>query len=376
MTTKFKRCKLIDFNGNLKKQWYIYYTYYNIESGKNEIFKIYISQKLKTKTDRYSRAKEIIKQQNKLLESGFNPYCQTEDKTQTNVVDALALILKIREHRTTKKKTRQAENYIANKFIDFLKETKKNNKKISGITKQDIQEYQDYLIAECGLCPRSCNNSLDMMRTLFNALKEREYITDNVFTKVKRLQVPESTIVQISGISLKKIKTHLPNYDYKLYCFICFIYYGFMRPVEITRLRRRNLDFERKLIYCDASLSKNKKQQTIRMPDKLYELLIKYKYDEIKDEKYIFSNRMSPGKNYISTSGVQKKWKKFREDNDLGDTQMYWLKHTSNGLAIDSGISVTDVQLQNRHHSLDQTMQYLNRFRKISSDKINEIKGL
>jgi len=56
MKTKYSKCRLIDFNGNIKNQWYIYYTYYNIDTGKNEMHKIYISNKLKSKTERYITA--------------------------------------------------------------------------------------------------------------------------------------------------------------------------------------------------------------------------------------------------------------------------------------------------------------------------------
>jgi hypothetical protein len=46
------------------------------------------------------------------------------------------------------------------------------------------------------------------------------------------------------------------------------------------------------------------------------------------------------------------------------------MKHTSNGLAFYSGIPSRDIQLHNRHSSLEQTEQYLNRFSKVASEKI------
>ena len=51
---------------------------------------------------------------------------------------------------------------------------------------------------------------------------------------------------------------------------------------------------------------------------------------------------------------------------------IYDFKHTGNGMAFDQGFNSRDIQLQNRHSSLDETQRYLNKFRRVASDKFRE----
>ena len=52
---------------------------------------------------------------------------------------------------------------------------------------------------------------------------------------------------------------------------------------------------------------------------------------------------------------------------------LYHLKHTGNGLAVENGITVRDLQLHNRHSDLKMTQRYLDRFSRKATESI--VKG-
>jgi len=374
-SNNFKKCRLCDMDGNIQKQWYVYYSFRNPETKQFVLFRVYISTRYKLKVQRYTAAKEIIAKYDELLNNGYNPFEDTIKKRLT-LKEAFAFLFTLREKRTDKKKTVQTDRYVMNKFIRFLESRNMAYAQLDEFTKNDARDYFDWLIINENLCNRTCNNHLLFMRTYFNEFVRREYISKNVFSQISKLKQKDATIVAYTNEQMKIIKSRLKTYDYELWAFISFIYYASMRTIEITRLKRKHLDLDNQIILIDSVISKTLKQQVIRITERLKQVIIDYGYDKLPMDYYLFSHKMKPGIDYVGATGIQKRWRKFANANDLAGSHMYWLKHTANGHALDKGVSVRDIQTHNRHHSLDQTMEYLNRFRNLSSDKINLLDAL
>jgi len=371
---RYKKSKIYDAGGNLAVQWYIYFSFKNPDTGEWERFKKYASKR-KLRMERYDELKGLKKKYDEMLEGGYSPF-ESQSRQNIRMIEAMEMLMNIRQSRTTKKKTKQTENYVTKKFIQFL--TTKNLAKIRlcEFTKHHAQQYFDYLLTEERLGNRTCNNHLAFIKTYFNEFVNRDYLVSNVFSKIKKLQEEEASVIALTAEQMEKIKKHLPAYDKQLWLFISFIYYAFMRTVEITRLKRKHIDFEHDVILIDGLVSKTKRQQPVRIPKNLRELMIEHEIDKLRMDYYIFGSCMRPGLKYTGPTGVQKRWRKFVNTHGMKGLHMYWLKHTANGHALDKGMSVKEIQDHNRHHSLDQTMQYLNRFRKMAGDKINLLDGL
>lgn len=370
----YKKCKIWDGGSDLTKQWYVYYSYKNPDTKQYQLFKIYISNKLKLKTQRYEAAKNLMHKYNDLLEKGFNPF-YADDKSKTRIIEAMEFLMKIREARTTKKKTKQHDRYTFKKFTEFLHQNNLQHKKLEDFTKHHAQAFQDWCLTEENLSNRTCNNLLLSMRTYFNELYSREYITDNMFNRVKKLEITEATIVALTDKQMDILNKNLEKWDKDLWAFTSFIYYAFMRTIEITRLQRKHLDMENEVILIDGLISKTKKQQPVRIVKELKYIIEEMKYNQLPPEWYLFSNRLKSGINYVVSNTVQSRWKKFATAHGMDGVHMYYLKHTANGHAIDKGISVRDIQEHNRHYSLDQTQKYLERFRKMGSSKLDNMDG-
>ena len=122
-------------------------------------------------------------------------------------------------------------------------------------------------------------------------------------------------------------------------------------------------------------MTKNKKSQVITIPEIMKKNLKHWKRN-YPDDYYLFSTNLIPGEKEIAPNRIAGAWRKFTETFELTKKNIYDLKHTGNGFAFDQGLNTRDIQLQNRHSSLDQTQQYLNKFRRKPSDKfMNEFSG-
>jgi integrase len=369
----FIRCRLCDMNGDITKQWYVYYSFRNPETNKLELHKKYISKRCKLKMHRYNIAKEIINKYNEMLECGYNPYEQYKCLT---IKEAFEFLERYRKNKTDKLKTVQTDRYVIKKFMRFLQTKNLKSIRLEEFSKKNAQDYFDWLLIEEELSNRTCNNHLLFLRTYFNEFLRREYITKNVFSGIKKLNQKDATIVAYTKEQIEIIKNRLPAYDSDLWAFISFIYYASMRTIEITRLQRKNIDIDNNIILIDSTISKTLKQQVIRITERLKSVIIASEFDKLPMDYYLFSHKMKPGTDYVGATGVQKRWRKFASISGMKGCHMYWLKHTANGHALDKGVSVKDIQTHNRHHSLDQTMMYLNRFRNLASDKINLLDAL
>src|SRR5690606_9827018 len=73
----YKPPKIHDAGGDLRKQWFVYYSHKNPQTGKFTRFKVFrdINQS-KLKQERLERAKAIAKAIEELLKEGFNPFSE------------------------------------------------------------------------------------------------------------------------------------------------------------------------------------------------------------------------------------------------------------------------------------------------------------
>lgn len=160
-----------------------------------------------------------------------------------------------------------------------------------------------------------------------------------------------------------------------LYYFINFIYHACIRPKEIRLLQVNDVDLVAKRIRVRASIAKNNKLAYVPLYPQLEDILIKMGIEEADENDYLFS---------IDCKNVNKKImgsKMSREDffadwfravlkklelYDGKGYSIYCFKHTSNIHKVDAGWKTSQLQKLNRHSTIDQTLQYLSKIRKIT----------
>ncbi len=363
----YKLTKLDDANGDIKSRWYAYYSFVNPETEKFQRFKVGISIKLKTKTARHIRFTELKKQIDSKLLQGWNPF-EDEKPELITCTRAIQLFLKVKE-KATRRRSMHTYNSFADRFIDWLNKEKLQNLPVGQFSYYHAQKLMDYVITTFKINNRTYNNHIANYRTIFKFFERRELLLKNPFDKVEMLREDEGEIVAFSPEEWIILKNNLKNYDHQVWLAAMFIYYAALRPAEIMRLKFSNVDLLRQKIYCLSINSKNKRQQVIEIVDQFQEILLQenWKYPA---NYYIFSKNLEPGINENYPTRIAERWRKFANEYGISERCIYDLKHNVAGRLIDANFNSRDIQMHFRHHSLDQTEQYISKFNNKPSERV------
>lgn len=214
--------------------------------------------------------------------------------------------------------------------------------------------FVEYLTKQKKLCANTYNGYI---HTITQALKwcKKVHLMEGI-EKRKATPTPAAYFTQSQRDFLSKAIKH-KNPD--LWFFVQFVYYCFLRPrSELRLLKIGDVILEEQKILVPSSISKNKKQQYVTIPNAFFSTVQK-KLKNRNPNEYIF-----PGKNYLAPTGMNTMGRLHREIlKELGfDTNRYKLyswKHTGAVAAVKAGIHIKQLQIQLRHHSLDQVDEYL-----------------
>lgn len=155
----------------------------------------------------------------------------------------------------------------------------------------------------------------------------------------------------------RRLLAAIDEQDEDLGLFVRFLYYCFIRPRELRRLRVGDILLEEGEIRVPGKVSKNAKTQFVVIPHCFLPHLAPL-FDRPPGE-YVFpspADRSKPaGKNTM-----YRRHKKFLDALGFGEGYtLYSWKHTGAVAAAKAGVSIKELQLQLRHHSLDETDKYL-----------------
>ncbi len=362
----FKVPKLNDAGGNLKQRWFVFYFFRNPDTGKFERFKHYISNRILTSSGRRETAHKMISRLNKMLKEGYNPFSHAE-KRFTNIITAIDAMVEIKSN-TCRKRSYHTYRNISKSFKEWLKTTSRDKFSIEDFAYQHAQEFMDWSKNVRHLSNRTYNYRRMHMVVFFNMLIKREWISFNPFLKVERLPVEDPEIVCFTEEELIRMEHYLPDHDFNLYVCACLVFYCFLRPQEIMRLRVCHINLKSKLIVVPGYVSKNKKNETIQIPNAMVPVLDNLNLNYPGDY-HVFTHDLTRGIKEAAPTRMAGHWRSFANKYGI-DKKIYSLKHTGVGMAIERGINLRDLQLQLRHHSLEMTQVYLDKFRRNPSEKL------
>lgn len=195
-------------------------------------------------------------------------------------------------------------------------------------------------------------------RTLFTIYK-RTNSGINPFEETITLRKRYTSKMFFNKDQINALKKYFLFNDVEMWMAIQLLYYCFIRPGEMRLLKISDINLEEQWIEIRAEISKNKKTQKVRIPNACMNLLKPYVQSRPNPYGLLFS-KDPDGK--ISVSD-----KHFNDAHAngllackiFGRYSFYSWKHTGAVAAIKGGINIKDLQLQLRHHSLDQVNEYL-----------------
>lgn len=369
-TFDFKRARLV--RSDHQKGWYVQFYVWDVQKNKLVRKKRYLPATYTTKESRIAYAKDLIKQINRLLSEGYHIDAsqekakllqQQEENIEYGFVEAVPRYLNYCE-----KIAKNSEKEVSSKFHvlqRFFAWAKTNNLQIdllSDVTERMAIQFFDDLIEVDGVGGKTFNNALGRLRNFYNVAKKRKwYRGDNPFKAVDKQAVGygEKNIAY-SDSQIAEIIPYIKENDPYMYCFIGFIYYAFMRPSEIKRLRVRNIDMHKRQIRIEASQSKVKKLDILPIADGLYKILQAMKVEEANPSHFLFSVDRRPSSRPMSASWTTEHFKRVKQHFGLGENySIYGFKHTGVCKWYEQTKDIVRIQRMCRHTSIDMTARYL-----------------
>ncbi|WP_370632440.1 tyrosine-type recombinase/integrase [Mesoflavibacter sp. SCSIO 43206] len=291
----------------ISKQWYVYYSFRNPETGKlTRQSNIKGGANLfKDKRSRYSILEKLQRGLEILLEDGFNPYSSVsniedyinlkfnkeknkESKTNTkhlesnsevnlnikptlvkeenplvlNLDDAFSLVLETKKSILNQNSFPKYRSRV-NRFKKWLLENNFNsNDCITKITKKTLIVYLNSVLQSSS--PRNRNNTRVDLSSFFQVLEDNDLIKENFVKKINVLRAVPERNKTYKPDQLIKIQRYLDKNDPILSLFVKFISYNVLRPIEVCRLKIEDLDLQDKKLYVRA---KNKPVKIKIIPD-------------------------------------------------------------------------------------------------------------
>ena len=177
------------------------------------------------------------------------------------------------------------------------------------------------------------------------------------FEDIKKAKAISTPARYFQRHQAKILLRRIDEQDPELGLFVRFLYYCFIRPKELRFLKVGDVLLEEGEIRVPGSISKNLKTQFVAIPNPFISAL-RFLYEESPGD-LIFPSPVDSSKP-LSKNNMYKRHKKILDGLNFGPGYtLYSWKHTGAVMAAKAGISVKELQMQLRHHSLDETDKYL-----------------
>lgn len=339
---------------------YVVYSVCNPESGRLMYRRIKLNY-IKSKAERKRYAEDLIKTINVKLANGYNPFADN-----TNAAKMIMLSDAVNEFLKHKRRELETHNICKDTYNDYLQhltalKTFVTDCYMYKIKAAAINSFLDelYIVKKVSAVTR--NHYLQSIKTFFTYCRNRDYINENPAATIQAMKAAPKHRAAIPPETLQRIFNYLQMND-KYYLFACYLLYGcFIRPSEICKLKLTAVSFKNQTITIDASISKNKKTQTVTIPLNIARYMIDLKIYEYPSDFYLIGKDFAPSEKRCSDKILRAKWLQIRQALHLPDTYQFYSLKDSGITQMISLLNVAEVRDQARHHSISITDVYTDR---------------
>jgi len=371
--------RLFDCKGDLTKNWFVEYAYRNPNTLKLERFRISENiNDFNTADERIAAANKIITVYSRKLKSGFNPFIN--DQWVYDSLSYESAMIKKRKvdftiegylneayqfiEKSLKDKTQRKYLGQLRQFCFWLSDKKYDNMHIDEFSVNHCTEFLNQFKS-----PTTRNDYKANMSRFWKLIIQFKKAKENPWDVIKKIPEYREGKLPFNKRQIEILKNEFYSNHPHLWLFCMFQYYCFIRPGELRLLKVEHVDIANQVITIPADISKNKKKQTVWIPDVFLEH-VQFLENE-HPEFFIFSKSYKPGMVPVSRDFYNKLHKKVLSDFGFGRRYaLYSWKHTGAKALATSGANIKELQMQLRHSDLETTDIYLKSLGIIEFSKI------
>lgn len=352
-------------------KWYIsFYTICPITDTKKRHRPTEGMNRIKNKRKREQFARSVIAEIWRKLPNGY-PY--NEDKTPlgyTNIIDAITKMATVKEKRTDKTASIKNIRYHSKKLNNWLISKQLDHLQINQLKISDCIDYKDFITVQLKLAGTTWNNGLQVLSSIFEELKKRQYISTNLWKELKKEKTKESARRPFPSKKVKACLNFIAEYDIDLLFPVYLIYYAGIRPREIARLQVRDFDIDRGLIHLSEEKTKNGFRSSVTMAKPLKQLCIEKNIDSYPSTWFVINSKLKIGAQSVGNNRMYRRHRKaliamYEKEilDDLEKLTLYSWKDTGVNNLFEHGIDVNKIRDHLRHSDISTTNKYVKRRR-------------
>lgn len=330
-------------------------------------------------SERKRYARELVKRFNAQLLKGWNPFIAKDFKELATMEDAYRRYSDYLDRMLAGAYYRK-ETYAGYKSgIKVLRDYSLRQAPITYLYQFDrtyCVDFLDWIFITKNRTAQTRNNYLTYLRHFSGFLVEKGLLkskpTADIKNISKRLYAKQRKVMPLTLVT--QISEWLREHDPR-FLFVCnLVYYCFIRPVEITRLKVGDFALKEGVVTIPADASKNKYTQSVTVPRKVMRLGIELGIFSAPSTDYVVSAKgLAPGPVQIDPKLFRDHWARVRYTLKFDSCyQFYSLKDTGITALLDQNVVPIDVRDQARHSSLEITNLYTRHTRRANPDILNQ----
>jgi integrase len=247
-------------------------------------------------------------------------------------------------------------------FSYWLKEKGYSHYPLRKITPQMMADFFFHIGRGKGLDRTTCEKYFVSLRALWKYCVKWGEATELPFSLISfPRKKKDQGASMIQRDDMKTLMTHIKEKDPQLFLACNIQFYCFIRPgKELRLLRIGDIDMINGMITIRQEIAKNKRKQSVTMPQQLIDLCYEYGIDKADKNLFVFGTKRRFNKKPCSVNMLRCRFNAFRDELNLPKAyKFYSFKHTGASLLHMSGISMRELMDQLRHTNLSATAHYL-----------------
>ena len=238
---------------DLEKRWYVYYRFEDPETGKKEqqdpVY-LNINSAYKTVPTRLKAIKKLRNEIERQLKKGFSPYKASPKKASKYQAGSCLDEALSYKCKTVRPATKKDYSIRIEAFKKFLEKKGRLQSDIKTIDKRVVDQFLEKVLTDSSA--RNRNNAKAALSSIFTTLVEKDYIDNNFIIGIKNIKTTASKHESYTQEEISKIHSYLELNDPLILLYVKFVSYNMLRPVEVCRLKMKDIDFDRKVLHVSV----------------------------------------------------------------------------------------------------------------------------
>ncbi len=358
-----------DKKPSIKKDWYVFYRFYDPNFRDNPQYKngklviIKRMNKFKTIQERQDDTQLIIEQEiGRLKNKAYNPITnknmevvlpQLDIEPSTSFINALTIAEKrIAGSVSTKRDLRSVLKYVTKAAAQL----NYSDLTIGVISRKHIKQLLAHIDLSYGESAHRYNKIRSYLMILYKELIELETVEVNPLRDLSKKKIIQRIRKLPSIENRQTINEYLQQHHNSFWVFMQIFFHSGARLTELMKVKRSDININEQ--YFIITIKKGRVFKEVKRPIKnvalqYWEKAIEFAYGD----DFIFSKGLSPGKSAIQSYQITKRWNRHIKTKLGIKEDFYSLKHLNLDETAEL-LGINDASAMASHTSTAVTLKY------------------